>query len=111
MLFRSEGALRIPVVAANDARSKSLFDNMHGTGQSVVFAVADVADRSFRGATVAVVGFGRVGTGIAQHAAALQREVAQLERVHAWVGVAHEPGAARACRDPGPATRAPALPP
>ncbi len=70
-----EGALRIPVVAANDARSKSLFDNMHGTGQSVVFAVADVADRSFRGATVVVVGFGRVGTGIAQHAAALGARV------------------------------------
>jgi adenosylhomocysteinase len=75
----AEGALRIPVVAANDARSKSLFDNMHGTGQSVVFAVADVADRSFRGATVAVVGYGRVGTGIAQHAAALGARVVVTE--------------------------------
>lgn len=73
------GALRIPVVAANDARSKSLFDNTHGTGQSVVFAVADVADRSFRGATVSVVGFGRVGTGIAQHAAALGARVVVSE--------------------------------
>ena len=77
--MEAEGALRIPVVAANDARSKSLFDNMHGTGQSVVFAVADVADRSFRGATVAVVGFGRVGTGIAQHAAALGARVVVTE--------------------------------
>ena len=40
--MHAEGALRIPVIAANDARSKSLFDNRHGTGQSVVFAVADV---------------------------------------------------------------------
>lgn len=77
--MQAEGALRIPVVAANDARSKSLFDNMHGTGQSVVFAVADVADRSFRGATVVVVGFGRVGTGIAQHAAALGARVVVTE--------------------------------
>ncbi|WP_187358458.1 adenosylhomocysteinase [Microbacterium testaceum] len=77
--MQADGALRIPVVAANDARSKSLFDNMHGTGQSVVFAVADVADRSLRGATVVVVGYGRVGTGIAQHCAALGARVVVTE--------------------------------
>src|SRR2546421_8394507 len=35
-LFRSEkdGALRIPVVAVNDAQTKYLFDNRYGTGQS-----------------------------------------------------------------------------
>ena len=77
--MEADGALRIPVVAANDARSKSLFDNMHGTGQSVVFAVADVADRSLRGATVVVAGFGRVGTGIAQHCAALGARVIVTE--------------------------------
>ena len=77
--MHAEGALRIPVVAANDARSKSLFDNRHGTGQSVVFAVADVADRSFPGATVVVVGYGRVGSGIAEHAAALGARVVVTE--------------------------------
>lgn len=69
------GELRIPVVAANDARSKSLFDNAHGTGQSVVLAIADLLDRPWAGSDVVVAGFGRVGSGIARHAAALGARV------------------------------------
>ena len=74
-----EGALRIPIVAANDARTKSLFDNAHGTGQSVVLAVADLLDRSWAGSDVVVVGFGRVGSGVARHAAALGARVTVSE--------------------------------
>lgn len=72
-------ALRIPVVAANDARTKSLFDNLHGTGQSVVFAVADLLDRPLAGASVVIAGYGRVGSGIARHAAALGARVTVSE--------------------------------
>lgn len=74
-----EGALRIPIVAANDARTKSLFDNAHGTGQSVVLAVADLLDRSWAGSDVVVVGFGRVGSGVARHASALGARVTVSE--------------------------------
>ncbi len=74
-----EGALRIPIVAANDARTKSLFDNAHGTGQSVVLAVADLLDQSWAGSDVVVVGFGRVGSGVARHAAALGARVTVSE--------------------------------
>lgn len=70
-----QGALRIPVVAANDARTKSLFDNTHGTGQAVVFAIADLLGEPLLGRHVVVAGFGRVGTGIARHAAALGARV------------------------------------
>lgn len=73
------GELRIPVVAANDARTKSLFDNAHGTGQSVVLAVADLLDEPWAGTDVVVVGFGRVGSGIARHAAALGARVTVTE--------------------------------
>ena len=31
-----DGALRIPVVAVNDAQTKHLFDNRYGTGQSTL---------------------------------------------------------------------------
>lgn len=48
------GELRIPVVAANDARTKSLFDNAHGTGQSVVLAVADLLNEPWAGIEVVV---------------------------------------------------------
>ncbi|WP_460775971.1 adenosylhomocysteinase [Microbacterium sp. GXF7504] len=70
-----QGALRIPVVAANDARTKSLFDNMHGTGQAVVLAVADLLGEPLLGRRVVVAGYGRVGSGIARHAAALGAHV------------------------------------
>lgn len=73
------GELRIPIVAANDARTKSLFDNAHGTGQSVVLAVADLLDQPWAGTEVVVVGFGRVGSGVARHAAALGARVTVSE--------------------------------
>lgn len=74
-----QGALRIPVVAANDARTKSLFDNAHGTGQAVVFAIADLWGEPLLGREVVVAGFGRVGSGIARHAAALGAHVTVSE--------------------------------
>ncbi|WP_159500311.1 adenosylhomocysteinase [Microbacterium sp. 18062] len=73
------GELRLPVVAANDARTKSLFDNAHGTGQTVVFAVADLLGEPFAGAHVVVAGYGRVGSGIARHASALGARVTVAE--------------------------------
>ncbi|WP_223624493.1 adenosylhomocysteinase [Microbacterium sp. EST19A] len=73
------GELRIPIIAANDARTKSLFDNAHGTGQSVVLAVADLLDEPWAGIDVVVVGFGRVGSGVARHAAALGARVTVTE--------------------------------
>ena len=37
--MEKDGALRIPVVAVNDAETKFLFDNRYGTGQSTVEAI------------------------------------------------------------------------
>ncbi|MGO2751840.1 MAG: adenosylhomocysteinase [Pseudoclavibacter sp.] len=74
--------LRIPVLAVNDARVKTRFDNRYGTGQSCVLAIADLLDqlgRGFADARVAVVGFGPVGVGVAQHAAALGAAVTICE--------------------------------
>lgn len=73
------GELRTPVIAANDARTKSLFDNAHGTGQAVVLAVADLLGEPVAGREVAVAGFGRVGSGIARAAAALGARVTVSE--------------------------------
>lgn len=74
--------LRIPVVAVNDARMKTRFDNRYGTGQSCVFAIADLLDRierGFAGSTTVVIGFGPVGEGTAQHARALGARVVIVE--------------------------------
>lgn len=72
--------LPFPVVAVNDARSKTYFDNAHGTGQSVLFTALDLLaghDRPWplAGRTVAVAGFGPVGEGFARHARALGARV------------------------------------
>lgn len=43
-VLAARGELGIPVVAVNDARTKTFFDNRYGTGQSTVFAVLDLVD-------------------------------------------------------------------
>ena len=77
-----EGVLRIPVIAVNDATMKTAFDNRYGTGQSCVFAVADVLDAagiSVRDQPAVVVGYGPVGEGVAAHLRALGAAVGVTE--------------------------------
>ncbi|PZF60451.1 adenosylhomocysteinase [Curtobacterium sp. MCBD17_034] len=84
-----QGALRLPVVAVNDARAKTLFDNRYGTGQSTVFAVFDLLDAvpardavarlPAAGGTAAVIGYGPVGEGVAQVLTALGLRVVVAE--------------------------------
>ncbi|MBT1665254.1 adenosylhomocysteinase [Curtobacterium flaccumfaciens] len=71
-VLAARGELGIPVVAVNDARTKTFFDNRYGTGQSTVFAVFDLVDglasgthRAMPGGAAAVAGFGHVGEGVA----------------------------------------------
>jgi adenosylhomocysteinase len=60
-----EGALDIPVIAANDARCKYLFDNRYGTGQSALTAILAATNLLLAGKTVIVAGYGWVGQGLA----------------------------------------------
>ncbi|MDC4233959.1 adenosylhomocysteinase [Actinomyces sp. B33] len=67
--------LRVPVIASNDARSKTLFDNAYGTGQSCLLTVLDLLDPDgtgvdLAGRRVGVIGYGDVGTGFARFARA-----------------------------------------
>ncbi|MBT1632352.1 adenosylhomocysteinase [Curtobacterium flaccumfaciens] len=71
-VLAARGELGIPVVAVNDARTKTFFDNRYGTGQSTVFAVLDLVDglasgthRVMPGGAAVVAGFGHVGEGVA----------------------------------------------
>jgi adenosylhomocysteinase len=71
-VMAARGGLGIPVVAVNDARTKTFFDNRYGTGQSTVFAVLDLVDGLTSGGHLAqpggsavVAGFGHVGEGVA----------------------------------------------
>ncbi len=73
-----EGLLELPVIAVNDAQMKTSFDNRYGTGQSCVFAIADVLDAAgigIRDQPAVVIGYGPVGEGVAAHLRALGAEV------------------------------------
>jgi adenosylhomocysteinase len=63
--MEADGALEIPVIAANDARCKHLFDNVYGTGQSTLTAILSATNLLLAGKTVVVSGYGQVGRGLA----------------------------------------------
>ncbi|MEO8465029.1 MAG: adenosylhomocysteinase [Gammaproteobacteria bacterium] len=73
------GQLRFPVVLVNDARCKYLFDNVHGTGQSVWDAVLRSTNLVLAGKTVVVVGYGWCGRGVALRAQGLGAHVVVCE--------------------------------
>jgi adenosylhomocysteinase len=60
-----DGALKIPVIAVNDATTKNLFDNRYGTGQSTVDGIIRATDILLAGKTVVVAGYGWCGRGFA----------------------------------------------
>ena len=64
----SEGALRFPVIAVNDAMTKHLFDNRYGTGQSTLDGIIRATNILLAGKTFCVVGYGWCGRGIAMRA-------------------------------------------
>lgn len=61
-------ALKIPVIAVNDAMTKHLFDNRYGTGQSALDGVIRATNILLAGKTFCVVGYGWCGRGIAMRA-------------------------------------------
>jgi adenosylhomocysteinase len=63
--MEAEGALEIPVIVANEARCKHMFDNRYGTGQSALTAILSATNLLLAGKTVVVAGYGWVGQGLA----------------------------------------------
>ena len=61
----NDGALKIPVIAVNDAKTKNLFDNRYGTGQSTVDGIIRATDILMAGKTIVVAGYGWCGRGFA----------------------------------------------
>ena len=77
--MEADGTLKVPCIAANDARCKYLFDNRYGSGQSVVTAVLDATNLLMAGKHVVAVGYGWVGKGIAKRARGLGAQVTVCE--------------------------------
>jgi adenosylhomocysteinase len=77
--MEQDGALRIPVVAVNDAQTKHLFDNRYGTGQSTLDGIIRATGVLMAGSVLVVAGFGWCGRGIASRARGLGAEVVVTE--------------------------------
>lgn len=60
--------LLYPVIAVNNARTKYLFDNRHGTGQSTLDGILRATGILLAGKNVVVCGYGWVGKGVATRA-------------------------------------------
>src|ERR671933_683007 len=74
-----EGVLPFPVLAANDARMKHLFDNRYGTGHSSLVALLSNTNLFISGKVVVVMGYGWVGRGLAKYADGLGARVIVCE--------------------------------
>lgn len=94
--MEADGTLKVPCIAANDARCKYLFDNRYGSGQSAVTAILDATNLLMAGKRFVCVGYGWVGKGVARRARGMGAEVtvcevepfAALEAYHDGFGVA-----------------------
>ncbi|MFF5108717.1 adenosylhomocysteinase [Streptosporangium sp. NPDC000509] len=75
----AEKALRFPVVAVNDTRTKRMFDNRYGTGQSTIDGIMRATNTLLAGKTVVVAGFGYCGRGVAERARGLGARVVVTE--------------------------------
>lgn len=79
------GALKIPVVAVNDANTKHLFDNRYGTGQSTIDGIIRATDVLLAGKTLVVCGYGMCGRGLASRARGMGAHVivTEVDPLHA----------------------------
>jgi len=71
--------LEFPVILINDARCKYLFDNFHGTGQSVWDGIMRTTNLVISGKTVVIIGYGWCGKGCAERAKGLGANVIVCE--------------------------------
>ena len=77
--LEKEGALKIPVIAVNDAATKHLFDNRYGTGQSTIDGVIRATDMLIAGKHVVVAGYGWCGKGVTSRARGMGGKVIVTE--------------------------------
>jgi len=84
-----DGALKFPIVAANDSDTKHLFDNRYGTGQSTLDGIIRATNILLAGKVVVVGGYGWCSRGIAMRARGLgaQTIVTEVDTVKALEAV------------------------
>ena len=77
--MEQDGALKVPVVAVNDALTKYLFDNRYGTGQSSWDGIIRTTNLLVAGKNVVIAGYGWCGRGAAMRGDGLGANVIVTE--------------------------------
>ena len=79
LALQSSGRLAYPVIAVNSARTKHLFDNRYGTGQSTIDGIMRATSVLVAGKQIVVCGYGWVGKGVAARARGMGASVTVTE--------------------------------
>ncbi|MEK7591701.1 MAG: adenosylhomocysteinase [Patescibacteria group bacterium] len=74
-----DNALKIPMIAVNDNKTKHLMDNYYGTGQSTFDGILRSTNLLIAGKTVVILGYGSCGKGVAMRARGLGAQVIVTE--------------------------------
>lgn len=74
-----EKVLKYPIIAVNDAKSKFLFDNRYGTGQSTIDGILRATNILLAGKKFVVFGYGWCGKGLAARARGMGAQVIVCE--------------------------------
>ncbi|OGJ46955.1 adenosylhomocysteinase [Candidatus Peregrinibacteria bacterium RIFOXYA12_FULL_33_12] len=77
--MQKDNALKYPMVAVNDNKTKHLMDNYYGTGQSTIDGILRASNILFAGKTVVVLGYGSCGKGVSMRARGLGSNVIVTE--------------------------------
>lgn len=77
--MEKDNALKYPMIAVNELKTKHLFDNFLGTGQSTIDGILRASSILFAGKTVVVCGYGQCGKGVAARAKGLGSNVIVTE--------------------------------
>ena len=77
--LEKQGLLKFPVVAVNDSKTKFMFDNRYGTGQSTIDGILRATNTLIAGKVFVVAGYGWCGRGVAMRAKGLGADVIVTE--------------------------------
>ncbi len=77
--MQKDNALKCPMIAVNDNKTKHLMDNYYGTGQSTLDGIIRASNILFAAKTVVVLGYGSCGKGVALRAKGMGANVIVTE--------------------------------
>ncbi len=77
--LEADGKLGFPIIAVNEAKTKHLFDNRYGTGQSTIDGIIRATNVLLAGKRFVVSGYGWVGRGVAMRARGMGAHVVVTE--------------------------------